>query len=267
MKIILIFFFVNKLQMENNSLDDQADRETCAPEILYETGSISFNESEISFDCPVIDSANQFSPFSPNLNPSHRPGLSPGPLNSPIPRQSIKNSSNPFVHSIATLCLTCKSLYNPNFNPHGSCIFHKERWNSGSYTCCGSPVKNSSGCCISRHSAETRAEIETETLKLCSNCKELGHLSKLCPKDPNTRSGVDPKVELERITKLKTPKIQPKNIHGNYEVDKEGFKDIEKLKAKIKEKRSLFTTVPSSNDRCQSLSTEEAERHRLRSFK
>jgi hypothetical protein len=143
-------------------------------------------------------------------------------------------------------------------------VFHKERWTCSGFPCCGSNDKTSDGCCISKHSADLKHEIESETPKLCSNCKEFGHLSKTCPKDPNARSGLDPKGELERITKLKTPKLQPKNIHGKYEVDKEGFRDIEKLKAKVGEKRNLFMTDPSGTAlRLAGVGSEEEEKGRL----
>ena len=234
---------------------DQADRETCAPDILYETGSISFNESEISFDYGYQEPRNQLLHFFPSAL-AHTPNLNPG-----LNRKSPSINSSP----IMTLCIVCKSLFNPHFNPHGSCMFHKERWTFNGFPCSGSNDKSSEGCCISKHSADLKHEIETETPKLCSNCKEFGHLSKACPKDPNARSGLDPKGELERITKLKTPKLQPKNIHGKYEVDKEGFRDIEKLKAKVGEKRNLFMTEGSGGAlRFAGVDTEEEEKMRLR---
>lgn len=222
--------------MENSSIDDHEDRETCAPEILFGSASNSFNESEISFECPFIQSTQL----------------------PPIRTKNIFSQIKP-KNSLTTLCMVCKSLYDPLLNSQWSCKYHKEKWNSNTFPCCGQGNIDAPGCCTGKHSDVVRAEAQN----MCSNCKESKHLSKDCPKDPNTRSGVDQQGELERIIKLKTPKLLPKSIHCNYEQEKDGFSDIEKLKLTIKEK---LMTAPVF-ERVKSLNTEEAERTQLRDFR
>lgn len=95
---------------------------------------------------------------------------------------------------------------------------------------------------------------------VCTSCRNSEHLVRDCPKDPNTRSGANPLEELERISKLKTPKITMKNmgINQKYRSDKEGFKDIAALIATIKAKND--PQIPQHLSNFQHLTTEEAEK-------
>lgn len=38
---------------------------------------------------------------------------------------------------------------------------------------------------------------------ICSSCKEVGHASHECPKDPNARTRNDPIEEIERLQNIK----------------------------------------------------------------
>ena len=96
------------------------------------------------------------------------------------------------------------------------------------------------------------------TVIICTSCKAAGHLAKDCPKDPNTRTGANPIEELARISQLKTPKIATKcNTKRKYEADDDGFKDIDALKATLKEKQKC--QPPPHVNTLISISTEEAE--------
>mmetsp|Transcript_12111 Transcript_12111/g.12165 ORF Transcript_12111/g.12165 Transcript_12111/m.12165 type:complete len:195 (+) Transcript_12111:254-838(+) len=77
------------------------------------------------------------------------------------------------------------------------------------YWCCGKLKEDAIGCVKSKHETrddeegdenEANDEITNKKInKKCPSCKEIGHLPHQCPKDPNARSNVNQKEEIDRI--------------------------------------------------------------------
>lgn len=221
------------INMERNINEEVEDNETCAPEIICVSGESDFDESD--FDCPISQSADIF-----NLPKEIKKAPAKNLQFAPTPSQSI--------------CVNCWKTYNKSLNMMCSCTFHSQPWNGRIYECCNQTYINSTGCKSGKHT-EIK-EKSKETQRLCTSCRESGHISKDCPKDPNTRTGINPLEELQRISKLNSNKFQVKPVQTlrKYEFDKNDFNDIANLKATIQAKSRI--QAPS---KCTSLTTEEAE--------
>lgn len=235
--------------MEPQDFRNSEDNETCAPEIICGSASNSFNESDISLETPYCQSSDIFELPKDHKKPTKGKRFT-------IATIKIEN-----------ICINCDKKYNKALNLDTACIYHKDKWNGNLYPCCNQSYFGALGCKTSRHM--TLDEKEKEKIKLvefCTSCREYGHLAKNCPKDPNTRTGENPLEELHRISLLKSSKIPCKVMTTNrkYEVDKEGFSDIAKLKATIKAKKTLGEGSSMRNNNIFSLNTEEAEQSRLK---
>lgn len=132
-------------------------------------------------------------------------------------------------------CMVCSRQFNNLTNFDWSCVHHPLQWNGFIYGCCGKTKKQSVGCSTSKHKKnQTPKPIQISSS--CTSCKEHGHTSKYCPKDPNTRTGADPFEELNRISQLNFSKATPKIKSAKYKLEREGFDDIKNLQKIIKEK-------------------------------
>lgn len=215
--------------MNGNRDVDMEDNETCAPEIICER---SFDENDISL-------------YDPDLGNTENCVLERDPNRRFVYNKSEKNGTWS-LNETPDLKSTGKTERGP-----GPRRFTENLNIFKSHECEGF-VKFTS-----------REEAKEKDMKicgmLCTSCRNSEHLARDCPKDPNTRSGANPLEELERISKLKTPKVTMKNmgINRKYHSDKEGFKDIAALIATIKAKNVLqisqhLSTFPN-------ITTEEAE--------
>ncbi|OMJ72641.1 hypothetical protein SteCoe_28866 [Stentor coeruleus] len=133
-------------------------------------------------------------------------------------------------------CEVCNRQFNNLTNFDWSCVYHPFQWNGFIYRCCGKTKKQSPGCSTSKHK-KTQTPKPPQIFFSCTSCKDHGHTSKDCPKDPNTRTGVDPFSELNRISQLNFSKMTPKIKSAKYELEREGFNDIKDLQKLIKEKQ------------------------------
>ena len=82
--------------------------------------------------------------------------------------------------------------------------------------CCGKKGENTPGCNFSKHEMKNDEEDEDEvlstqnqktTLHKCNCCKEMGHKTEDCPRDPNIKTVAKGRVEIAeenlRISKLR----------------------------------------------------------------
>lgn len=78
--------------------------------------------------------------------------------------------------------------------------------------CCGKTMSDAPGCKYSKHESKNDDEDEKEKnddeiIKLkalkCFCCKEKGHKTENCPKDPNFRQNIDTEKEQQRIIEIK----------------------------------------------------------------
>ena len=115
------------------------------------------------------------------------------------------------------LCQKCKKMYKESENFNWSCKVHVSTCVNDYWWCCGKKGESAIGCQSSKH--ESRDD-EKEILKeeeliggstICSviykqSCRNYGHNSFNCPRDPNAKSGAESKTELERLEALKKSK-------------------------------------------------------------
>ena len=122
--------------------------------------------------------------------------------------KSFKSVQNRFEEK---QCIKCNKRYSENSNFNWSCKTHKSEYSEagGIYFCCGKKQKDSKGCITSKHVSKEDEEASEENktdANRCTNCKDAGHLSHECPKDPNFQSEADPIEEMKRLENLKSGK-------------------------------------------------------------
>lgn len=106
-------------------------------------------------------------------------------------------------------CGKCNKTYMEHSNFNWSCKTHQTAINDNIFWCCGKQGKDAPGCMISKH---TNKEEESEKFEnfipvnFCSGCKQHGHSTFNCPKDPNMRTNADIEEEKERLLKVYIPK-------------------------------------------------------------
>jgi hypothetical protein len=119
-------------------------------------------------------------------------------------RKSLAQHSKRFRDLI---CQNCKKLFREEDNFNWSCKTHLSVYNGTMFWCCGQTDKDAEGCIVGKHvwaeDEEHKGNIKNTvfcSVKYMQSCKEVGHASKDCPKDPNARTLCDPVQELERIS-------------------------------------------------------------------
>lgn len=90
------------------------------------------------------------------------------------------------------MCKKCKLEYVEKENYNWSCRTHSSTYGDYMWWCCGKTSKEALGCIYSKHVCKDDDEEEVEEGDLednvkCVSCKEKGHTSTECPKDPNFR--------------------------------------------------------------------------------
>jgi hypothetical protein len=105
-------------------------------------------------------------------------------------------------------------LENENYN--WSCRTHASTFSGEVWWCCGAAGETALGCISAKHlpreededdelEEAEREEMEKE-MNLntkCYSCRDIGHQTGLCDRDPNLRSFFDQLVELTRVKKVK----------------------------------------------------------------
>jgi hypothetical protein len=214
--------------MERGAVDYPEDVETCAPEIVFDSAGHSFSGSDVSND-PISQSANAVFVALPR------------------PAAAINPIIHAFSHKTEAICNHCHRKCNKAFNLPCSCSYNQDfhEFDQGKEEFYG---KNE----------EFIEKYKQTGGKVCTSCRKVGHIAKDCPHDPNTRTGINPMAELQRISMMKRGKMTLKNRAAtrNYDDLKDGFSDIASLKDIIKAKRG---SQDETYGRAVSLCTEEAE--------
>jgi hypothetical protein len=118
------------------------------------------------------------------------------------------------------VCQNCRVIFKESENFNWSCRQHPSKFSGTVYWCCGKTDKNALGCTSSKHvSCEDGQMTENASFVFCSvkfrqNCKQKGHSSGKCPKDPNFKSGVE--IEDERNRLLQINEKKGRGFEGNY---------------------------------------------------
>ena len=106
------------------------------------------------------------------------------------------------------ICKVCGKDYNEKDNLNWSCRQHVSQYSGEMWWCCGKRGADAPGCKFSRHEERKDDEEEEEHnhdncqhKHRCHCCKQLGHNTDECPRDPNIRSGANPEEETTRIMK------------------------------------------------------------------
>lgn len=125
-----------------------------------------------------------------------------------------------FKESEEKICSKCRQPYAEHQNYNWSCRTHAGTYSvpSNLWWCCGKLGKDAPGCVPSKHITKDEDEELDPTKQdaqfgtICSSCKELGHSSHECLKDPNIRSAAPDLVEDdERIREMRKRKKAKSN--------------------------------------------------------
>lgn len=163
-------------------------------------------------------------------------------LEKKVIKREIPTKSEPSSRIISAeigICVQCKKSFLKHCNFDGICCFHSNSWNGFLYMCCKQTFVKAIGCKYGKH--VTMEENPKKVIVKCSGCKALGHYSKECPMDPNTRTGANPLSELERISSLgKAKSTNRMSSTKKYHVGSQDFTDIACLKSLVKYKIDSF---------------------------
>lgn len=112
-------------------------------------------------------------------------------------------------------CKNCNNEFNDKENFNWSCRTHRSEWSGEIWWCCGKKGKEAAGCKFGKHESRNDKEEDDEFLKdnvgedgtakfeRCLCCKELGHKTECCSRDPNMKTGTDAYQESARISRIK----------------------------------------------------------------
>ena len=108
------------------------------------------------------------------------------------------------------ICKNCGREYNEKENFAWSCRTHRSQWSGELWWCCGKTHADAPGCKYSFHESKEDEDEYDDGLEQansaqvrCLCCKEVGHTTEQCPRDPNIRSKADTDEEFSRIQKIK----------------------------------------------------------------
>ena len=117
-------------------------------------------------------------------------------------------------------CRNCMKEYNDKENYNWSCRTHRSEWSGEMWWCCGKKGKEAAGCKFGKHVHKDDNEEDKDTLlhetlgeedrmrvlrnQRCLCCKEFGHRTDQCKRDPNLMTQGDMNEEQRRINKIKT---------------------------------------------------------------
>eukprot|EP00347_Sterkiella_histriomuscorum_P014287 403361452 len=113
------------------------------------------------------------------------------------------------------ICRSCGKEYLESDNYNWSCRIHRSQYGGEMWWCCGKTSHDAPGCKYSKHESknddeEDKEKVEDDIIRLkalkCYCCKEKGHKTENCTKDPNLRQNVDTEKEQNRILEIKEKK-------------------------------------------------------------
>jgi len=94
------------------------------------------------------------------------------------------------------ICRRCGNEYNEKENFNWSCRTHLYPWGGEMYWCCGKQEYSHPGCKYQKHENKDDEDDEEVAVKekaahriRCMCCKEHGHPTEECPRDPNIKTG------------------------------------------------------------------------------
>lgn len=112
-------------------------------------------------------------------------------------------------------CGVCGKEFSDQENFNWSCRTHQSEYSGEMWWCCGKLNKHDPGCKSGKHivSNQSKGNIDgilnpdTNNAK-CMCCKDFGHLTRDCPRDPNLKTRFNQLAELRRVQKIKfEPKL------------------------------------------------------------
>ncbi|OMJ90756.1 hypothetical protein SteCoe_6834 [Stentor coeruleus] len=124
-------------------------------------------------------------------------------------RQKIKIRYTALSKNEEKFCKNCQKSFYESENFNWSCKIHSSKLSGDIFWCCGKLGKDAPGCIVSKHQAKEENNLEEEcqnssiNQKFCTSCKETGHSSLMCIKDPNLRSNCDVIEEKKRLKEIK----------------------------------------------------------------
>lgn len=109
-------------------------------------------------------------------------------------------------------CKLCTRQYIEKENFNWSCRTHPSDWGGEMWWCCGKRSKDQPGCKFAKHRSGDDNDIDEEKSKelprntkyvRCLCCRETGHATDQCFRDPNLKTGEqDVELDFERIKKI-----------------------------------------------------------------
>lgn len=118
--------------------------------------------------------------------------------------------------SDAKVCKNCNKEFNEKENFNWSCRVHQSEWGGEMWWCCGKRGKEQPGCKFSKHEtkdieedefkdSQTQEQEKMRALRnmRCKCCKEIGHKTENCARDPNFLTNNDVEKDHDRIRKIK----------------------------------------------------------------
>lgn len=130
-----------------------------------------------------------------------------------LQQRLIKMKRTRNVNINQKICKKCQREYLESENFNWSCTTHQAEWGGKMWWCCGKTSKDAQGCVFKKHESKEE-EDDFKDLKdkdydkkynrvKCQCCKEIGHSTDNCPRDPNFRIQHEIKDEEERVNDLK----------------------------------------------------------------
>jgi len=112
------------------------------------------------------------------------------------------------------MCKNCNKDFEDSNNFNWSCRTHYSQYSGEMWWCCGKANNDALGCKFSCHEAKNEEEDEgfdrdTGDImknKRCLCCRQFGHTTDKCIKDPNLRTNQSAIDELMRVAGLKDQK-------------------------------------------------------------
>lgn len=108
------------------------------------------------------------------------------------------------------LCNVCSEIYSEKRNFNWSCCGHPSEYGTGMYWCCGQTNIRAAGCKKMKHVCDVDQDLNLEEYKrviiVCTSCKEAGHTSHSCPKDPNYINFELKVTKIAKISQFTSPR-------------------------------------------------------------